>query len=234
MFLSQRIIYLIRHHHSRLWLIALAACCVLMVTQISAALDARKLEASFLKMGGNAQDFAQWTALIATNSDAPTEQKLRKVNEFFNRKIVFTDDMELWGQTDYWATPMESLAHAKGDCEDYVIAKYFALRNMNVPDAQLRLVYVRALVGGANSSVQQAHMVLAYYPDLEGEPVILDSLITEIRPASRRADLFPVFSFNAQGVFASAARNAPMGAGGASRLTRWQNLLERAWKEGFE
>jgi predicted transglutaminase-like cysteine proteinase len=231
--LPQRIAYF-RVPYLRLWLIALVACGVLVFTHISAAVDMRKLEASFLKMGGSASDFARWNALMTSSSDTPVERRLRKVNEFFNREIIFTDDQALWGQSDYWATPMESLSRGKGDCEDYVIAKYFALRNMGVPDAQLRLVYVRALVGGANSSVQQAHMVLAYYPDLDSEPMILDNLITDIRAASRRPDLSPVFSFNAQGVFASAARNAPMGAGGASRLTRWQNLLERAWKEGFE
>jgi hypothetical protein len=40
--------------------------------------------------------------------------------------------------------------------------------------------------------------VLAYYALPEAEPLILDNLISELRPASRRPDLTPVFSFNAE------------------------------------
>lgn len=171
---------------------------------------------------------------MQTHADAPIDTKLKKVNEFFNRKVLYTDDQEAWGQSDYWATPMESLARGKGDCEDYVIAKYFTLRNMNVSDTQLRLIYVKARIGGPSSQIQQAHMILAYYPTADGEPMVLDNLITDIRPASRRNDLLPIFSFNGQGVFAGTAANAALGPGGTGRLTRWQDLLERARREGFD
>jgi hypothetical protein len=77
-------------------------------------------------------------------------------------------------------------------------------------------------------------MVLAYYPSANEEPMILDNLISEIRPASRRTDLFPVFSFNSQAIFAGITKNAALGSGGTSRLTRWQDLLERARQEGFD
>lgn len=172
--------------------------------------------------------------MLQSAFDAPIETRLQKVNDFFNRKVSYIEDQEVWGLSDYWATPMESLSKGKGDCEDYVIAKYFSLRNMNIPDHQLRLIYVKARIGGPASSVQQAHMVLAYYPATEAEPLILDNLITEIRPASRRTDLLPIFSFNSQGVFAGAAANSALGPGGTSRLSRWQDLLERARREGFD
>lgn len=193
-----------------------------------------RLRASMRVLGGDEQIFNEWSNLISNNVDAPIDVKLQKVNQFFNRKIIYTDDIEAWGQSDYWATPLESLAKKKGDCEDFVIAKYFSLRNLNIPDTQLRLVYVKARIGGVNSSITQAHMVLAYYPTADAEPVILDNLISDIRPASRRNDLAPIFSFNGQGIFAGAASNASLGPGGTSRLSRWQDLLERAHKEGFE
>lgn len=47
----------------------------------------------------------------------------------------------------------------------------------------------------------QAHMVLAYHAQPHAEPVILDNLISELRPASRRPDLTPVFSFNGDGLW---------------------------------
>jgi predicted transglutaminase-like cysteine proteinase len=198
------------------------------------ALDMNRLQSTFHTLGGRQSAFNEWNALMQTPIDAPIETRLQKVNDFFNPKLTYFEDLEIWNVQDYWATPMESLSKGKADCEDYVIAKYFALRNLNIPDSQLRLIYVKARIGGANSKIQQAHMVLAYYPSGNAEPLVLDNLISDIRPASKRPDLFPIFSFNSQGVFAGTAATATIGAGGTSRLSRWQDLLERARREGFE
>ena len=200
----------------------------------AAALDMNRLQALMHSLGGNPQSLIAWQKLLQDNQESPAEDKLRRVNEFFNRRIEFSTDQEIWGQSDYWATPMETLAKGKADCEDYVIAKYFTLLNMNIPDAQLRLIYVRARIGGPASSIQQAHMVLAYYATPDAEPLVLDNLITEIRPATRRLDLQPIFSFNSQGIFAGTAANTAPGPGGTARLTRWQDLLQRARREGFD
>lgn len=161
--------------------------------------------------------------------------KLKKVNEFWNRRIQFVDDIEAWSEVDYWATPMESLGHGQGDCEDFAIAKYFSLLSAGINVSQLRLIYVKAQIGGADSGVTQAHMVLAYYSDPDAEPLILDNLLGEILPASRRKDLTPVFSFNGQGIWAGVAANGTTGKStSTSRLSRWQDLLNRAKVEGFE
>jgi predicted transglutaminase-like cysteine proteinase len=165
---------------------------------------------------------------------ANAEAKLRRVNEFFNRRIGFADDREVWGQSDYWATPMETLAKGRGDCEDFTIAKYFTLLEAGIPGDKLRLVYVKARIGGPSSSIVQAHMVLAYYATPDAEPLVLDNLITDIRPASRRPDLTPVFSFNSQGIWQGASGGSAPSAGGLGRLSRWQDLLQRARHEGFD
>ena len=96
----------------------------------------------------------------------------------------------------------------------------------------MRLIYVQARIGGVNSSITQAHMVLAYYPTPEAEPLILDNLVTEVQPASRRPDLLPVFSFNAQGLWQGAT--GARGAAGPASLSRWQELLRRVRAEGFD
>jgi predicted transglutaminase-like cysteine proteinase len=128
---------------------------------------------------------------------------------------------------------METLGKGKGDCEDFTIAKYFTLISLNIPVQQLRLIYVKARIGGAASTIEQAHMVLAFYPSPEAEPLVLDNLITEIRPASRRTDLHPVFSFNSQGVFSGTEGNATQGSGSVGQLSRWSDLLQRVRAEGF-
>ena len=122
---------------------------------------------------------------------------------------------------------METLSKGAGDCEDFAIAKHYALLQPGIPVGQLRLTYVRAQIGSPASSIIQAQLVLSYYPSPEAEPLVLDRLINSILPASKRPDLQPVFSFNSQKIFAV---NAPFSAAGAStsRLSRWQGLLCRA------
>lgn len=176
--------------------------------------------------------FRDWQKLLLESADQPAPAKLKQVNDFFNRRIRFGEDQEIWGQRDYWATPMDTLGRGAGDCEDFAIAKYFTLLLLSIPDEKLRLIYVQARLGGVNSSITQAHMVLAFYPAPDAEPLILDNLINDLQPASRRPDLQPVFSFNSQGLWqgASGAR----GAGGPANLSRWQELLRRARAEGFD
>ncbi|MGS0756971.1 transglutaminase-like cysteine peptidase, partial [Roseateles sp. GG27B] len=134
---------------------------------------------------------------------------------------------EVWGQVDYWASPLESLDKGRGDCEDYAIAKYFSLLSAGVPVAKLRLVYVRALLGGRSV----AHMVLAYYAQPGAEPLILDNLLPDVRPASQRPDLQPVFSFNSEGLWqgvGSITAGDPV-----ARLSQWRELLTKVQAEGF-
>jgi predicted transglutaminase-like cysteine proteinase len=157
--------------------------------------------------------------------------KLTAINQFFNRRIVFASDVEVWGQTDYWASPLEMLAKGRGDCEDYVIGKYFSLLAAGVPVAHLRLVYVRATIGGPGGEVL-AHMVLAHYAAPGAEPMILDNLISEIRPASRRPDLEPVFSFNGEGLWQGVG--AQSAGDPVARLSRWREVLAKARAEGFQ
>jgi predicted transglutaminase-like cysteine proteinase len=198
-------------------------------------LDIDRMLETVQRLSGNVTNVHDWFNLVAdTRKLNNPRDKLQRVNEFFNRRIAFMDDLTVWGQTDYWATPAETLAMGKGDCEDFAIAKYFTLQNAGVANDQLRLVYVKARIGGTTSPIQQAHMVLAYYPAPDAEPLVLDNLITEIRPASRRTDLTPVFSFNSQGIWPGADAGSAQGPGGIGRLSRWQDLLQRARQEGFD
>jgi len=71
-------------------------------------------------------------------------------------------------------------------------------------------------------------MVLAYYSTPEAEPLILDNLINDIKPASIRNDLVPVYSFNGEGLWLSKIRGQEgKRIGGADKLKNWQDLLTR-------
>jgi predicted transglutaminase-like cysteine proteinase len=165
--------------------------------------------------------------LAALRGEQPLRQ-LQAINAFFNARIRFATDDEVWGRADHWASPLEVLERGVGDCEDYAIAKYFTLRALGVPASSLRLVYVRArLVDGRS----QPHMVLAWYAAPESDPLLLDNLVAAIEPASQRADLTPVFSFNDQGLWQGLGR---VEAGvPAARLPHWREVSQRARAEGF-
>lgn len=173
-----------------------------------------------------------WQDLLhGIGGDSEHEQLLR-VNEFFHRNVRYKTDLALYGAEDYWATPLELLGHGLGDCEDWAIAKYISLRHLGIPDERLRLIYVRAQVGGPRSPVSQAHMVLGYFEHPSAEPLILDSLISSVLPASERSDLSPVFSFNADGLWVG--QGAARAAGSpTARLSHWRDVLDRMHQEGI-
>jgi len=152
----------------------------------------------------------------------PEDEKLRLVNDFMNQ-TPFLSDREHWGKEDYWATPIEFLSTNGGDCEDYSIAKYFTLRALGVPDDKLRITYVKELV-----IYNEAHMVLAYFPTPDSEPLVLDNINKTIQPASNRTDLLPVYSFNGSGLWlAKEQTGRAQSVGGSDRIGHWRDLQAR-------
>lgn len=156
----------------------------------------------------------------ARNSSGEVEL-LGLVNRFFNG-VSSSTDLALWGVEDYWATPAEMLSIGGADCEDYAIAKYFALKELGIPITRLRLVYAKTWL-----STQYAHMVLAYYPNPHADPLILDNLAGSIQLASDRPDLIPVFSFNDDDLVVPGM----VGQISGSSVRQWRDVLEKLERE---
>jgi predicted transglutaminase-like cysteine proteinase len=163
----------------------------------------------------------QWQALMENAASHSEADNLRRVNDFFNG-ARFVDDAVSWGENDYWATPLEFLVRDAGDCEDFATAKYFTLQKMGVAPAKLRLVYSTFRDTG------QAHMVLAYYPDQSGDPLVLDNINRRIRPGSERSDLVPIFSFNGDSLWLARRDSRPLRAGSPGSLQRWSHWQKRS------
>ncbi|WP_342133161.1 transglutaminase-like cysteine peptidase [Hydrogenophaga sp. OTU3427] len=214
----------------------LAALCVAAVlfvgwTQAQTNLD-RTQALALERYGQRAADVvAAWRKMMDDTRSLGDQEKLAAVNTFFNRRVLFESDIVIWKQNDYWATPLEFMGKGAGDCEDFSIAKYMTLQMLGVPAEKLRMIYVRARFGGPNSNNSEAHMVLGYFEEPTGEPVILDNLIGSIRPASSRTDLSPVFSFNGQGLWV--AGQAASSGDPTARLSRWRDVLDRMKQEGL-
>ena len=143
-------------------------------------------------------------------------KKLNEINLFYNQ-AKYMSDMALYHKIDYWATPYQFLAKDAGDCEDYAIAKYFALKYLKINPKKLYFVYVRV------KKTNIPHMVLAYFYKKNKPPLILDNLTNKIMPANKRTDLVPVYMFNPV-----ILQNASTNKNGVYR--KWDNLIKRIKK----
>ncbi len=161
-----------------------------------------------------------WLKIIKESDALSNREKLERVNTFFNY-FHFVDDIKLWGEKNYWATPIEFVGVNGGDCEDYSIAKYFTLLELGVPDKKMRITMVKAL------KLNQYHMVLAYYETPASVPIILDNIDGAIKPANKRPDLLPVYSFNGTQLWLNKEKGRGKLAGKSMRLKRWSSLKQR-------
>jgi predicted transglutaminase-like cysteine proteinase len=217
------------HMTPRAWLIFVSA--IFIVPVLADRLDLSNKVLAFVekKYGVAAHKrVSDWKSLMESNRNKSETEKLELVNQFFNQ-TPFISDAEHWGKEDYWATPIEMLATSGGDCEDFSIGKYFTLLQLGVPVKKLQITYVKA-----GNPYNQAHMVLAYYQKPEAVPVILDNLIPEIRSASLRKDLTPVYSFNGEGLWLAKERGLGKNVGGSDRIKLWSDLSSRMGKEADE
>jgi len=161
-----------------------------------------------------------WFNVMDNSNNLMDSEKLENVNRFFNM-LRFIDDIKLWGDKNYWATPIEFIGVNGGDCEDFAIAKYFTLLELGIPDEKMRITMVKAV------RLNQYHMVVAYYETPGSVPLILDNIEGLIKPASERQDLIPVYSFNGKQLWLNKEKGQGVVAGKSQRLKRWTNLNQR-------
>ncbi len=108
------------------------------------------------------------------------------VNNMMNKKEYIVDNKN-WGKSDYWATPIEFLKYG-GDCEDFAIAKYTALRALGVPENRMRIAIVQ------DQKKNIPHAILIVYS--EKGPMVLDNQIKKMQRANTIAHYKPIFSIN--------------------------------------
>jgi len=208
-----------------LLILAIFACLVIAKTAITGGnfrLDPELLREAENKYGKDAlARLLAWENMIRQDKSSSDLAKLKKANHFFNSRITFISDIELWGAADYWATPFEVICKQGGDCEDFAIAKYFTLKAMGIAEKKLNITYVKAI------QYNMHHMVLTYYSEPGAEPLVLDNLVDSINPASKRTDLMPIFSFNSTALWLAKQRGRGKLVGRSSRLLRWQDLLQK-------
>ena len=157
-------------------------------------------------------------SLIGDAIGRPDVEKLEIVNQFFNTRIRYDTDLNIWGRSEYWAGPDELMQRGDGDCEDFAIAKYLTLRDSGVDDSRLQIVYGRLATSREN------HMVLAYFGAVI---LILDNIMDAIFTLQERSDLVPVLGFNHSGLWIFRRGEPELLTRNSNRLARWRELRER-------
>ena len=140
---------------------------------------------------------AQFLRLIGAVNSKPGRAKLEEANRAVNMAIRYVSDHTQHGEADRWSAPLASFATAKGDCEDYAIAKYAVLREAGVARENLQLVLVR------DRAVRQDHAVLA--ARLDDRWLILDNRQSLLIEDSNASSFTPLFAINHDGVHLFAA-----------------------------
>ncbi len=109
----------------------------------------------------------RFLAIVEAARERSGRARVGEVNRAVNLAIRPANDLARFGVPDIWTTPLATFAAGMGDCEDYAIAKYVALREAGMADTDLRLVIVH------ETRVNQDHAVVAARVD--GDWLILDN-----------------------------------------------------------
>ena len=131
---------------------------------------------------------AAWREFVRNNKGSMSRRTIQDVNTFVNQ-WAYVHDIQNWGKSDYWATPIEFLERS-GDCEDYAILKFVALKELGVDPKDMRIAVVQDTVR------QIAHAVLVVYWGEEKTPLILDSLFNAVLPDTEVLQYIPYYSVN--------------------------------------
>lgn len=153
--------------------------------------DRVTLERCVARPDGCAGEQRAWADMVRDARGLSRAAQLERVNAFFNR-FPYRTDQELYGRSEYWAGPVEFLAHS-GDCEDYAIAKFFTLRELGFGDGDLKVVVVDDTARGVGHAVLTAR--------LDGTDYVLDNLNAGVVPENTISYYVALASMNEGGVW---------------------------------
>jgi predicted transglutaminase-like cysteine proteinase len=118
--------------------------------------------------------------------------RLGEINRAVNLSIRAASDLAQHGQIDVWSSPLATLERGGGDCEDYAIAKFVALRRAGLAPDDLWIVIMHDTMQG------EAHAVAA--ARLDGRWLMLDNRRMAMVSDSDVRNYRPTFAIGEHGV----------------------------------
>ena len=164
-----------------------------------------KLVETCLDGAACAPEAKRYLAIVAETKARTGRARLETANRLMNGAIRYVSDAQQHGVPDRWTAPLASLAAGLGDCEDFAIAKYVALRDAGVAESDMRMVLVH------DTSIRLDHAVLAVR--LEGEWLVLDNRKSFVADTIELKHYTPLFALDHEGVKLFAAPYASWGEG---------------------
>lgn len=131
---------------------------------------------------------ARFLAIVNTARARTGRARIGEINRAINLAIRPESDLVRFRVSDVWTTPLTTFAAGAGDCEDYAIAKYIALREAGVAPEDLRIVIVR------NRALNEDHAVAAARVD--GQWLILDNRHMLLLTDSQATGLTPLVTLD--------------------------------------
>ena len=131
---------------------------------------------------------ARFLSIIESARARTGRARIGEINRAINLAIRPMSDEEQFGAADVWATPLMTFASGAGDCEDYAIAKYVALRQVGMAARDLRLVILH------NRLTHEDHAVTAARVD--GRWLILDNQRMALLTDSEMRGMTPLLALN--------------------------------------
>ncbi|MFN7114605.1 MAG: transglutaminase-like cysteine peptidase [Alphaproteobacteria bacterium] len=180
--------------------------------------------AQLLQNADNRALYHRWLSQLDKLKGLPLAEKARGVDALVDQQIQYALDPANYGKNEYWASPMETLQRGRGDCEDFAILKYHALRYLGVPADKMFIVAVSNkgvdVLDHATLmvDVREAGMLTAAWESIktkvtgkaaESEFVILDNDGSEAgRLVESRSSAYkPYYAMNEKGVWAVPANS---------------------------
>ncbi len=128
----------------------------------------------------------RWYSFLDSIRELPVDEQIEAVNKYANKKR-YVLDIDNYGKEDYWAVAREFFYNG-GDCEDYAITKFFSLRWLKIPLADIRIVILQ------DTNLRISHAVLAVWTG--NDVLILDNQSKEVLSHRRIAHYIPLYSVN--------------------------------------
>lgn len=112
----------------------------------------------------NAELFRDWCRQLDDLRGKSIEEKAIGVDQYVDNFITYTHDAPNYGALEFFASPLETIDKKRGDCDDYAILKYFALRYLDVPAERLFI----SVVGSESTDPNHATLLV----DIRGDNIL--------------------------------------------------------------
>lgn len=154
---------------------------------------------------------SRFLAIIKAARARTGRAQIGEINRAINLAIRPLSDSVQFGVADVWMTPLMTFATGAGDCEDYAIAKYVALRQTGVTARDLRLVILHDRLTNEDHAVTAAR--------LDGRWLILDNRRMALLDDTQVRNATPMLALDsapdeASPIMAATPNTPPMPASG--------------------